>query len=47
VAGHNEGSEASEIGEEILGVNLESTPLVVIAVITSVVLDDACHAQHG
>lgn len=37
-AGHNEGAEVSETGEEIFGVNLESTPLVVLAVITSVAL---------
>lgn len=38
VGEHNERAEASETGEEILGVNLESTPLVVLAVIISVVL---------
>jgi len=37
-AGHNEGAEASETSEEILGVNLESTPLVGLAVIISVAL---------
>ena len=37
-AEHNERAEASETGEEILGVNLESTPLVVLAVIISVAL---------
>jgi heme/copper-type cytochrome/quinol oxidase subunit 3 len=35
---HNERSEASETGEELFGVNLESTPLVVLAVIISVAL---------
>ena len=37
-AKHNERAEVSETGEEILGVNLESTPLVVLAVILSVAL---------
>lgn len=37
-AGHNEATEASETGEEIFGVNLESTPLVVLAVMISVAL---------
>ena len=37
-AEHNERSEASETGEELFGVNLESTPLVVLAVIISVAL---------
>jgi hypothetical protein len=35
---HNEHAEASEKGEELFGVNLESTPLVVLAVIISVTL---------
>jgi hypothetical protein len=35
-AEHHEEAEASETGERILGVNLESTPLVVPAVIISV-----------
>ena len=35
-AEHNERAEASDSGEEILGVNLESTPLVVLAVVISV-----------
>jgi hypothetical protein len=36
---HNESTEASESGgEAIFGINLESTPLVVIAIIVSVVL---------
>ncbi len=37
-AERNERAEVSETGEEILGVDLESTPLVVLAVIISVVL---------
>jgi heme/copper-type cytochrome/quinol oxidase subunit 3 len=37
-AEHNETAEASETGERILGVNLESTPLVVLAVVISVAL---------
>lgn len=37
-AGHDESGEASASGEEILGVNLESTPLVVLAVIVSIAL---------
>jgi heme/copper-type cytochrome/quinol oxidase subunit 3 len=35
---HNERAEVTETGEEILGVNLESTPLVVLAVVISVAL---------
>jgi heme/copper-type cytochrome/quinol oxidase subunit 3 len=37
-AEHKERAEATETGETILGVNLESTPLVVLAVISSVAL---------
>lgn len=37
-AEYNERSEASETGEELFGVNLESTPLVVLAVVMSVAL---------
>lgn len=37
-AEHNERAEASETGERILGINLESTPLVVLAVLISVAL---------
>ena len=37
-AGHNERTAASETGETVFGINLESTPLVVLAVIVSVVL---------
>lgn len=37
-AEHNERTEASETGERILGINLEATPLVVLAVLISVVL---------
>jgi heme/copper-type cytochrome/quinol oxidase subunit 3 len=35
---HNEHAEASETGEELFSVNLESAPLVVLAVISSVAL---------
>lgn len=35
---HNEQIEVSETGERILGVNLESTPLVALAVVISVAL---------
>ena len=35
---HNERTEESETGEKILDVNLESTPLVVLAVIISVAM---------
>lgn len=38
VAAHNERAEASETGEQIFGLNLESTPLVVLAVIISLAL---------
>ncbi len=37
-AAHNEQTAVSETGERILGINLESTPLVVFALITSVAL---------
>ena len=37
-AEHNEGGGASETGEKILGVNLESTPMVVLAVALSIAL---------
>ena len=37
----NERSAASETGEELFGVNLESTPLVVLAVVISVALSAA------
>lgn len=37
-AEHNEGGGAAETGEKILGVNFESTPLVVLAVVLSVAL---------
>ena len=37
-AERNEAAEASETGERILGVNLESTPLVVLAVVISAAL---------
>ena len=37
-AEHNEAAEASETGERIFGVNLESTPLVVLAVVISAAL---------
>lgn len=37
-AAHNERAEASETGEQIFGLNLESTPLVVLAVIISLAL---------
>jgi hypothetical protein len=37
-AEHDEHAEASETGEELFGVNLESTPLVVLAVIISAAL---------
>lgn len=37
-AEHSERAEVSETGERVLGINLESTPLVVLAVIISVVL---------
>lgn len=37
-AEHNERSESAATGEEAFGVNLESTPLVVLAVIISVLL---------
>jgi heme/copper-type cytochrome/quinol oxidase subunit 3 len=37
-ADHNEQSGTSETGERILGINLESTPLVVIAVLISIAL---------
>lgn len=37
-AEHSERAEVSETGEKVLGINLESTPLVVLAVIISVVL---------
>jgi heme/copper-type cytochrome/quinol oxidase subunit 3 len=37
-AKHDQHAEASETGEELFGVNLESTPLVVLAVIISVAL---------
>lgn len=37
-AAHNEQTEVSETGERIVGVNLESTPLVVLAVVISVAL---------
>lgn len=35
---HNEQTEATESGETVLGINVESTPLVVLAVLASVVL---------
>ena len=35
---HNEQTEASESGETVFGINLESTPLVALAVVVSVVL---------
>ena len=37
-AAHDEQTEVPETGERILGINLEATPLVVLAVIISVVL---------
>lgn len=37
-AGHDETEEVAETGERVLGVNLESTPLVVAAVAVTVVL---------
>lgn len=37
-AAHDEAGEVAETGERILGINLESTPLVVAAVAVSVVL---------
>jgi len=37
-AAHNEQTAVSETGERILGINLESTPLVVLALIISVAL---------
>lgn len=37
-AEHDERAEVSETGEKILGINLESTPLIVLAVITSLAL---------
>ena len=37
-AEHNERSDSAATGEEVLGVNLESAPLVVLAVIISAVL---------
>ena len=35
---HNERTEVTESGETVLGINVESTPLVVLAVLASVVL---------
>ena len=37
-AEHNERAEAAESGETVFGLNLESTPLVVLAVVISAVL---------
>ncbi len=37
-AGHRQQGETAETGERVLGINLESTPLVVLAVIISVAL---------
>ena len=37
-AGHDESGETSATGERVLGVNVESTPLVVLAVLISVAL---------